>query len=61
LGISNAFYCLIESGARGKPLNPAIAKRIAAALHFDRYGITWVRFYDDEPESEDMASKTAVG
>ena len=46
-GISQRFYCGIERGERGKPLNVNIAKSIAKALNFD-----WQRFYDDvEPRN----------
>ena len=33
-------------GERGKPLDSALAKAIAAALNFDRYGLEWTAFYE---------------
>jgi transcriptional regulator with XRE-family HTH domain len=49
LGITPAFYCFIEKGIRNVSVN--LAKSIAAALHFERYGIDWTRFYEDERET----------
>lgn len=46
VGISESLYSLIESGKRGKPLNPAIAKKIANILGFD-----WTLFYENEVNS----------
>lgn len=43
VGISDSLYSLIESGKRGKPLNPSIAKKIATFLGFD-----WTNFYEEE-------------
>jgi Predicted transcriptional regulators len=45
-GISGNYYCMIELGERGNPLNVATAKKIASALGFE-----WTRFYehDDAP------------
>lgn len=42
-GISQSYYASIETGARGKPLNVEMAKKIAAVLEFD-----WTRFYESE-------------
>ena len=46
-GVSQSYYASIETGTRGKPLNVAVANKIAEALHFD-----WTRFYADEKEAE---------
>lgn len=43
--ISQATYCLIESGKR-RP-SPEVAKRIAAVLEFD-----WTRFYDPDQQKQ---------
>jgi len=42
-GISQQYYNFIENEKRGNPLNPDIAKKIAAVLDFD-----WTQFYNDE-------------
>jgi transcriptional regulator with XRE-family HTH domain len=46
--ISKQYYNMIEAGTRGKSIRGSLAKSIAAALHFERYGIDWTRFYEDD-------------
>ena len=44
VGLSQSFYCLIETGVRRPSVEKA--KRIAAYLEFD-----WTQFYEDEKEN----------
>jgi transcriptional regulator with XRE-family HTH domain len=46
VNISRNHYSRIETGARGKRLYPALAKKIAEALHFDKHGLDWTTFYE---------------
>lgn len=41
-GISQAYYCEIENGEKGRPLRVTVAKAIAAVFGFD-----WTQFYED--------------
>jgi transcriptional regulator with XRE-family HTH domain len=45
IGISQNYYSDIENGNR-RP-SPEVAQRIAAEMHFDKYGIDWTKFYEN--------------
>ena len=44
-GISECYYCQIESGKRNAA--PNVAKKIASVL-----GISWVKFFEESTETE---------
>lgn len=46
VGISRASYTNIESGHR-RP-SPEVAKKIAQFLNFEKSGLDWTKFFDEE-------------
>jgi len=57
LGVSRQAYNNYESQRR--KISPEIAKKISELLDFEKRGLTWTKFYDDDPSRDSSGDDTA--